>query len=36
VSSRLRSQRDLLRAALAPIADESLPPELNLSRIIEQ
>jgi len=29
-------QRELLRAALAPIADEPLPPELNLSRIIEQ
>jgi anti-sigma factor RsiW len=29
-------QRDLLRAALAPIAEEPLPPELNLSRIIEQ
>lgn len=28
-------QRELLRAALAPIADEPLPPELNLSRIIE-
>jgi len=28
-------QRDLLRSALAPIADEPLPPELNLSRIIE-
>src|SRR5260221_1067437 len=28
-------QRDLLRAALAPIAAEPLPPELNLSRIIE-
>src|SRR5260370_14485981 len=28
-------QRDLLRAALAPIAEEPLPPELNLSRIIE-
>src|SRR4029077_20916078 len=28
-------QRDLLRAALAPIADEPLPAELNLSRIIE-
>ena len=28
-------QRDLLRAALAPIADEPPPPELNLSRIIE-
>ena len=29
-------QRDLLRATLAPIAEEPLPPELNLSRIIEQ
>ena len=29
-------QREQLRAALAPIADEPLPPELNLSRIIEQ
>jgi anti-sigma factor RsiW len=29
-------QRALLRTALAPIADEPLPPELNLSRIIEQ
>jgi anti-sigma factor RsiW len=28
-------QRDLLRAALAPIAEEPLPPQLNLSRIIE-
>src|ERR1700682_1609691 len=28
-------QRDLLRAALAPIAEEPLPAELNLSRIIE-
>lgn len=28
-------QRDLLRAALAPVAEEPLPPELNLSRIIE-
>jgi anti-sigma factor RsiW len=28
-------QRDLLRAALAPIADSPLPPELNLSRIID-
>jgi anti-sigma factor RsiW len=28
-------QRDLLRCALAPIADEPLPPELNLARIIE-
>ncbi len=29
------SQRDLLRAALTPIADEPLPAELNLARIIE-
>jgi anti-sigma factor RsiW len=29
-------QRQLLRSALAPIADEPLPAELNLSRIIEQ
>jgi anti-sigma factor RsiW len=29
-------QRDLLRAALAPIAEEPVPAELNLSRIIEQ
>jgi len=29
-------QRDVLRAALAPIADEPLPPKLNLSRIIQQ
>jgi anti-sigma factor RsiW len=28
-------QCELLRAALAPIADEPLPAELNLSRIIE-
>jgi anti-sigma factor RsiW len=28
-------QRDYLRDALAPIADEPLPPELNLSRMIE-
>ncbi|WGD50206.1 anti-sigma factor [Bradyrhizobium sp. CB1650] len=28
-------QRELLRAALAPIAEEPLPPELNLSRIVE-
>jgi anti-sigma factor RsiW len=28
-------QRDLLRAALAPIAEEPLPAELNLSRIVE-
>ncbi|MDI4233820.1 anti-sigma factor [Bradyrhizobium sp. Arg237L] len=29
-------QRDRLRAAFAPIAEEPLPAELNLSRIIEQ
>jgi anti-sigma factor RsiW len=29
------AQRDLLRAALAPIADEPAPPELNLARMIE-
>lgn len=29
-------QREALRAALAPIAEEPLPAELNLSRIIEQ
>ena len=28
-------QRDLMRTALSTIADEPLPPELNLSRIIE-
>src|SRR5260370_13335508 len=28
-------QRDQLRAALAPLAEEPLPAELNLSRIIE-
>ncbi|WP_050632086.1 anti-sigma factor family protein [Bradyrhizobium viridifuturi] len=28
-------QRTMLRAALAPIAEEPLPPQLNLSRIIE-
>ncbi|MGA7804011.1 anti-sigma factor family protein, partial [Bradyrhizobium sp.] len=28
-------QRELLRVALAPVADEPLPPELNLERIIE-
>ncbi|PAY07962.1 hypothetical protein CK489_20040 [Bradyrhizobium sp. UFLA03-84] len=28
-------QRSMLRAALAPIAEEPLPPQLNLSRIIE-
>lgn len=31
----LAGQRDLLRSALAPIADEPLPAELNLSHIIE-
>jgi len=38
VAQRIASfsdQRGLLRAALAPIADEPLPPQLNLSRIIE-
>jgi len=29
------NQREFLRAALAPIAEEPLPPELNLSRIIQ-
>ncbi|WP_027556795.1 anti-sigma factor [Bradyrhizobium sp. Cp5.3] len=29
-------QRELLRAALAPVAEEPLPAALNLSRIIEQ
>lgn len=29
-------QRDLLRKALAPVADEPLPPQLNLSRMIER
>jgi anti-sigma factor RsiW len=29
------AQRELLRGALAPIADEPLPPRLNLSRMIE-
>ena len=33
--SAFAGQRDLLRSALAPIADEPLPPGLNLSRIIE-
>jgi len=28
-------QREMLRAALAPIAEEPLPPELNLSRMME-
>ncbi|MBR0933787.1 anti-sigma factor [Bradyrhizobium jicamae] len=28
-------QRDLLRSALLPIAEEPLPPQLNLARIIE-
>jgi len=28
-------QRELLRTALAPVAEEPLPPELNLSRLIE-
>ena len=29
------NERDLMRAALAGIADEPLPPRLNLTRIIE-
>lgn len=33
--SAFSDQRNLLRAALAPIADEPLPPQLNLSRMIE-
>jgi len=32
---RYRDQRAALRAALAPIAAEPLPPELNLARMIE-
>lgn len=32
---RYRDQRALLRAALAPIADEPVPPELNLTRMLE-
>jgi len=32
---RYRAQRAALRAALAPIATEPLPPELNLARMIE-
>lgn len=34
--SAFSDQRNLLRAALAPIADEPLPPQLNLSRMIER
>jgi anti-sigma factor RsiW len=30
-----RSQREALRAALAPIAEEPLPPELDLARLID-
>jgi anti-sigma factor RsiW len=30
-----RAQREALRAALAPIAEEPLPPELNLARMVE-
>lgn len=33
--SAFSDQRSLLRAALAPIADEPLPPQLDLSRMIE-
>jgi anti-sigma factor RsiW len=32
---RYRDQRASLRAALAPIAEEPLPPELNLARMIQ-
>ena len=32
---RFREQRTALRAALAPIAQEPLPPELNLARMIQ-
>jgi anti-sigma factor RsiW len=32
---RFSDQRDVLRSALAPIADEPIPPQLNLVRIIE-
>lgn len=28
-------QRDMLRAALAPVAEEPLPPELDLARLVE-
>src|SRR3546814_8458469 len=31
-----RRQRDALRAALAPVAEEPVPPELNLARMIER
>lgn len=34
--SAYRLERDLLRCALAPIAEEPLPPELNLARIVER
>ncbi len=30
-----RAERDMLRAALAPVAEEPLPPELDLQRMIE-
>jgi anti-sigma factor RsiW len=30
-----RSQRDMLRDALAPVMEEPIPPQLNLSRMIE-
>ncbi len=33
--ARQTEERDLLRAALAPIAEEPVPPELNLKRMIE-
>ena len=34
-SRRCAQQRDVLRSALAPIAEEPLPPELDLARMIE-
>jgi anti-sigma factor RsiW len=33
---RYAAQRDALRAALAPIAEEPVPPELSLKRLIEK
>jgi anti-sigma factor RsiW len=32
---KYRRDRDLLRAAFAPVAEEPVPPELNLARMIE-
>lgn len=31
----MSEQRDMLRAALAPVAEEPLPPELDLARLVE-